>query len=389
MHDHRPPVRPLRVTVVQPFGELGGGEYWLLRLLDATDALEVSAVLLRDGPLRPVLRDRGIDVTVLDVGRRATDLARAWRPLRRVLRQPEGAAPHVVLANGVKAQAALGPLPVLLRTPSVWVKHDHSFDRGLTPALARVATRVVVTTEELVPPTRRRDVTVIPPPRPGEEPLPRDEARRRLQEVTGSSSGRLLVMLSRLTPYKGIDTAVQALALPGAAEWRLLVLGGDDPAEPGERERLLALARGAGVADRVHLAGHVAGASALLSGADALAVLTRPLGPRTPRREGFGMAAMEATIAGTPVLAPDDGGPIATRVLRGGGLLVDAASAGSVATALGTLTPARLDQLRAECLALAPTLFDDATTAARRLVAVLDSAVAGRRGQALREASAR
>jgi glycosyltransferase involved in cell wall biosynthesis len=91
------------------------------------------------------------------------------------------------------------------------------------------------------------------------------------------------------------------------------------------------------------------------------------------------MAAMEATIAGTPVLAPDDGGPIARRAARGGGLLVDATDAGSVAAALGQLDPVRLQELRSDALALAPTLFADAETAARRLVDVLETAAASRK----------
>ena len=370
------PPRPLKVSLVQPFGEMGGAEHWLLRLLDATADLEVTALLLRDGPLRPLLDERGIDVTVVDVGRRGRDVARAWAPARAVLRRY---APHVVLANGVKAQAALGPVPPLLGVPCVWVKHDHSFDRWLTPLLARVATQVVATTPELVPALRRADVTVIRPPRPSRDPLPRDDARRRLLELTGPGASRVLVMLSRLTPYKGIDTAVRALSRPGADGWHLLVMGGDDPSEPAERERLLRLAEGSGVADRVHLAGHVADAPRLLAGADAVAVLTRAQGPRTPGREGFGMAAMEATIAGTPVVAPDDGGPVAARVSRGGGLLVDPTSVDSVAAALEQLTPARVAQLRHEALSLAPQLFDDAGTAAARLVAVLDAAVGSRR----------
>lgn len=370
------PRRPLKVSLVQPFGEVGGAEHWLLRLLDATDELEVAALLLRDGPVRPLLAERGIDVSVVDVGRRGRDLAQAWGSVRHVLRRHQ---PHVVLANGVKAQAALGPVPALTGTPSVWVKHDHSFDRWLTPLLARAATQVVATTPELVPATRRSDVTVIRPPRPDLDPLPADEARRRLLEMTGSTASRVLVMLSRLTPYKGIDTAVRALSQPGAAGWHLLVMGGEDPSEPGERERLRIVADQAGVADRVHLVGHVPEAPRLLSGADALAVLTRAQGPRTPGREGFGMAAMEATIAGTPVVAPDDGGPVAVRVARGGGLLVDPTSTASVADALEQLTPARVAQLRHEALALAPELFDDAHTAAARLVAVLDAAVLPRR----------
>ncbi|GAA1922033.1 glycosyltransferase family 4 protein [Nocardioides marmoribigeumensis] len=366
----------LRVTVLNPFGELGGAEYWLLRLLDATDDLEVDAVLLRDGPLRPELESRGVAVRVLPVGRRPVDVLRSWGPLRRALR---ASAPDVVLANGVKAQVALGPLPRVLRLPTVWVKHDHSFDRWVTPVVARVAHEVVATTEELVPATRRADVTVIHPPQPVGQALPRDLARKQVEDRVGRPVGRLLVMLSRFTPYKGIDTAIRALAAPGAEGWDLLVMGGEDPAEPGEGRRLSGLAADLGVADRVHLAGHVADAAELLGGADALAVLTRPAGPRTPGREGFGMAAMEATLAGVPVLAPDDGGPVGRRVRRGGGLLVDALDPGSVARALGELAdPGRAEALRAEALRLAPELFDTAEVAAARLVRVLRDAV-GRR----------
>ncbi len=69
-------VRPLRLAVVSPFGELGGAELYLLRLLDATDRLEPHALLLRDGPLRAELETRGVPVEVLSVGRRGRDLAR-------------------------------------------------------------------------------------------------------------------------------------------------------------------------------------------------------------------------------------------------------------------------------------------------------------------------
>ncbi len=366
----------LRVTVVSPFGELGGAEYWLLRLLDATDELDVQALLLRDGPLRAELEGRGIPVRVLPVGRRPVDVLRSWRPLRQALR---AGRPDVVLANGVKAQVALGPLPRLLRLPTVWVKHDHSFDRWVTPVVARVAHRVVATTEELVGATRRRDVEVIHPPRPVGQALPRELARKRVEQLVGGPVDHLLVMLSRFTPYKGIDTAIRALAHPDASGWDLLVMGGEDPAEPDEAQRLTALAAELGVAGRVHLAGHVSDAAETLSGADALAVLTRPAGPRTPGREGFGMSAMEATLAGVPVLAPDDGGPVGARVRRGGGLVVDALDPASVASALRELAdPSRATALRAEALALAPQLFDTAETAAARLVRVLRSARSGR-----------
>ncbi len=374
----------LRTVVVSPFGVLGGAEYWLLRLLDATDRLSTRAVLLRDGPLREELERRAISVDVLDVGPRAKNLVGAWPELGRILRSER---PDVVVGNGVKAQAALGPLPRALGIPTVWVKHDHSFDRRLTPALARLATRVVVTTEDLVAPTRRRDVVILHPSRPVEQALPREEAAARLRKlarVASARPARLLVMLSRLTRYKGIDTAIRALAQEPTTDWHLMVMGDADVAEPHERARLLELASALGVAERVHLVGHVDGASRLLSGADALAVLTRADGPRTPGKEGFGMAAMEAMLAGVPVMAPDDGGPIARRSAGGAGVLVDATDPASVATALGGLTPDRCRAMGAAAREQAADIFLEAGDAARIFVSVLEGAIAtGRRRRGL------
>jgi glycosyltransferase involved in cell wall biosynthesis len=361
---------PLRTTVVSPFGVLGGAEYWLLRLLDATDELVVSAVLLRDGPLRAELEQRGIDVQVTDVGRRPQDLVLAWPELGRTLRRHR---PDVVVGNGVKAQAALGPVPRGLRVPSVWVKHDHSFDRRLTPALARMATSVIATTEDLVAPTGRDDVVVLHPARPVEPPLPVEQATAELSALAGTRAPRLLLMLSRLTRYKGVDTAIEAVALADE-DWHLMVLGDEDPAEPTERQRLLDLAAALGIAARVHLVGHVDGASRLLPGADALAVLTRPDGPRTPGKEGFGMSAMEAMLAGVPVIAPDDGGPVARRTAQGAGVLVDATDPKAVAAALTELTPERRAAMGSVARRQAESTFLPASTAARTFVDVLRQA---------------
>jgi glycosyltransferase involved in cell wall biosynthesis/GT2 family glycosyltransferase len=370
----------LRVAVVNPVGELGGAELYLLSLLDATDRLEVEALLLRDGPLRTELERRGIPVAVLGVGRTPSAIARgAVRAAAWLRRTPAEA----VLANGIKAQAVIGPAARVVGIPCVWIKHDHSHDRRLTPALARVATRVVATTPEVAAPTRREDVVVITPPR-GPDPLDRAAARARLREsgVRLDEDRLQLVMLTRLTPYKGVDRAITALAATAAERWDLVVLGGDDPDEPGERRRLLELADSAGVGDRVQLLAHLDGAASLLSGFDALAVLTRPEGPRTPGREGFGMSAMEAMIAGLPVLAPDDDGPVAKRTRDGAGLLVRTADAGAIAAALGELSD---DQVRSAMAVEARRRagqFGTATRNADRLADVL-AASARRTGAGL------
>jgi glycosyltransferase involved in cell wall biosynthesis len=89
------------------------------------------------------------------------------------------------------------------------------------------------------------------------------------------------------------------------------------------------------------------------------------------------MAAMEAMLAGVPVIAPDDGGPIARRTAGGAGVLVDATDASDVAAALALLTPERAAVLGATAREQAESLFLPASVAARTFVGVLRQA-AGR-----------
>lgn len=102
--------------------------------------------------------------------------------------------------------------------------------------------------------------------------------------------GRRLVFLGRVQWEKGLDRLVPALAqLPGVE----LVLAGD--ADPDYADRLRALARDAGAADRMRLVGPVDGEEKwqLLRGADVVVLPSFS--------ENFGMAALEGMAVGRPV----------------------------------------------------------------------------------------
>jgi len=363
----------LKVLVVQAFGENGGSEGWLLRLLDATDRLEVDVLLLKDGPLRSQLERRGIPVSVRPVGNQPQHLlAPVWELRRRLRADP----PDVVLGNVLKAQLVAAPAGLMTGVPTVWAKHDHSYDRWLAVPVARLSTRVVAAVEELGQPTGRADLVVVPPPRPDRQPAGRDEARRHLSGFgVRFVEGPVMVMAGRLVPFKGVDDAVRALALPGAEDWRLVVLGEDDHSSPGESARLAGLARALGVDARVQLAGYVPEASHWLAAFDVLAVLTRTGARRDPGREGFGTSAFEAMFAGVPVVAVD-GGAVVRRLTGRAGIGVPAASPGAVAAALGALADA---DARAVAGAAARELVKDAPNAAAcatLLVSVLEDAAA-------------
>jgi phosphatidylinositol alpha-1,6-mannosyltransferase len=120
----------------------------------------------------------------------------------------------------------------------------------------------------------------------------------------GLPAGPWLVTVARLVDYKGIDTAIQVLALLAAEHpaVQYAVIGrGPDAA------RLRALSAELGVSDRVHLLTDVDD-DELVAGysmGDIYVGLTR----ETPADvEGFGISFVEAAACGLPVIATRSGG---------------------------------------------------------------------------------
>ncbi|MDI9371014.1 MAG: glycosyltransferase family 4 protein [Synergistota bacterium] len=100
-----------------------------------------------------------------------------------------------------------------------------------------------------------------------------------------------LLFIGRLTPLKGLDTALEALARV-AGDWRLDVAG-DGP----QMEELRRTANRLGIADRVTFHGHVDDPELWLSRCSCLLFPSR--------QEGMGQVLMRAVRMGVPVLASD------------------------------------------------------------------------------------
>jgi glycosyltransferase involved in cell wall biosynthesis len=105
-----------------------------------------------------------------------------------------------------------------------------------------------------------------------------------------------LIVVGRLTPSKGVDDLLRALAHLTVTDWQLDVWGTE---ESGERLRLSLIVRSLGLEDRVVF--HGAFNSDQLH--HSLARASLAIFPS--RAEGFGLALLEALAAGTPVLASD------------------------------------------------------------------------------------
>ena len=143
---------------------------------------------------------------------------------------------------------------------------------------------------------------------------------------------RRVVSLGRLVERKGVGNVVKALAVAPDAE--LVIAGGPDRAslddDPAVR-RLRAVARAAGVEDRVTLTGRLAREQvpALLRSADVAVAV--------PWYEPFGIVPIEAMACGVPVIASAVGGMIDTVVDGVTGVHVPPRDVGALAGALSRL----------------------------------------------------
>lgn len=372
---------PLRVTVVCPTGQIGGAERWLFRLLEATVRLEVTAVVLGEGPLAQEWHSRGVTVTTIDVGRGPRAMLSTAQRLRRTLLNLDS---DVILANGGRAGLAALPAILLDGCPLVWAKHDHAFEGLLTRELGRWSNAVVAPSLSVGRSGTGKEPTVVQPPRPIDAPWGSKRARaelvRRIEGAGGSipASAPLALAVGSRIPRKGLSDAVSAIA--ASAPWQLVIIGEDDPASPGHGDELVSAARRLGVLDRVHLIGPVAEASQLMPGADALLQLTRRNGPG-PEKEGYGMTVLEAACAGVPVICTPC--PAAEELsdngAREGVRLVPPAHIGSLILALAQLDDCHLRREAGAVAKAAGAGHPGTDELADRLVSTL-AACAGRAG---------
>lgn len=177
----------------------------------------------------------------------------------------------------------------------------------------------------------------------------------------------MLIIVGRLTGWKGHSVLVEALERLKDLPWKLVVAGGGDADFVQNLKRQITVA---GLSDRIILTGSRKDVPALLAVADlAYSTSTRP--------EAFGRASIEAQAMETPIIATDHGGSRETVIPGVTGWLV----APSDSLALSAVTrealsdPARLKRMglegRANVLAHFTTerMLEAEFSAYRRLLA--------------------
>jgi glycosyltransferase involved in cell wall biosynthesis len=340
-----------RVVHVHRIRGIGGSERHLLTLLPALAELGIDVTFLGlddpAGVLDPFYGELDVESVRLPCPR---DLDPGLaRRVRRELRRLRPDVVHTHLVHG-DAYGTLGAGDAVV----VSTKHnDDRFRLGpfrfVERALTRRAARVIAITEAL----RRFCVDGVGLPAGkvevvhyGMDALP--EPWGESPEVQLPEGARVLLCVSRLVEQKGVDVAVRAL--PAIREQHpdaVLVVLGDGP----ERERL--------AGEGVYLPGRVGDVASWYRRAE---LLVHPA-----RWEGFGLALLEAMLAGRPVVATRVSA--APEIVADGetGLLVPPDDASALAEAVSSLLadPARAAALGEAGVARARSEFSVAKMAER------------------------
>ena len=149
--------------------------------------------------------------------------------------------------------------------------------------------------------------------------------RRRLRERLAIGDRPLVAFLGKLTPRKRLDVLVDAFARLERDDAVLVIAGNDMGAGRGVRAQM----KGHGIESRTFLLGLVTGRERL----DVLAAADVAVYPG--RDEVFGLVALEAIMAGTPVIVADDSGCAEVIHDIGGGQVVREGDARALAMAIG------------------------------------------------------
>jgi L-malate glycosyltransferase len=318
----------MRVLYVNHTAEVSGGERSLLILLGALPDSVTPLVASPRGRLQAAVEDLGIPTTTIagtagslrlhpvHTPRTLAELSVAALQVRRAARRHRADLVH---ANSIRGGIVLG-LARLSATATVVHVRDCLPPGPLTTAtmrlIAATATTVVANSSYTArsvwaaAPRARVEVVHNPVDLARWDPARIDRAQARARLGTAGERELLLGVVAQLSPWKGQDTAIDALALlcEEGVDAHLLLIGSAKFVARSTRfdnegyvARLRARVAQAGLQDRVSWLGEREDVPELVR---ALDILMLP-----SEEEPFGRALIEAMALGVPVLATNVGGP--------------------------------------------------------------------------------
>ncbi|MEJ1961708.1 MAG: glycosyltransferase family 4 protein [Gammaproteobacteria bacterium] len=321
-----PKVQPTRrILFLTHVGDAGGAEY---KMLDLCQGVRHSCevMLFQHGSLESLLKERQIEFSVCPVPDKVLGVRReggvlgslraipgALSMVRSLARKAK--AFDIVVCISQKSFVLASLAKPLMRRPILWFMNDiltpEHFSRSLIRFLVSLsrysADHIALNSQAsrdawLQMGGRKERISIIYPGTSERQLTQQLQDPGRLSEYRARyrlDSAPLVGMFSRISPWKGQDVFLRALArLPHV---RGLLVGGALFADQDHERRMKALAHELGVESRVTFAGHVHDPMTLMAICDVVAhCSTAP--------EPFGQVIAQAMFAGTPVIASDAGG---------------------------------------------------------------------------------
>lgn len=320
----------LRIAHIDAERRFSGGEVQVRLLMTGLAERGHDGVLIC--PPRSVMAKaaarRGETVCAVPM-RGDADAVAVWRLARRLRRMPV----DLVHLHTGRAAWLGGAAAWLAQRPALVTRR---MDRPIRPGLRtrliyeRWSRRVVAIAPAIAEQLRAGGVpaeriAVIPSAVDPARVQPRRD-RATVRHTFGAGAEPVILTVSALVARKGLDVLLDAVAaLAGRGLLPHVWLAGEGP----ERQALAARAAALGLDGRVQLLGPVRAVADLLAACDVFVLPSR--------REGLGVAALEAMAAGRAVVASAVGGLATAVVDQRTGLLVPPGDAAALADALERL----------------------------------------------------
>lgn len=338
----------LTVALFTHSARLSGAELFIERVASAMTRVRPVVVLGEPGPLEARLRERGVEVRVVPLVMPGARRVRPWRYSGELAAALRAAGADLLYTHSAKAHLLGGLAGRRAGIPVV----SHAHDLLGPPARGRLGALAV-----------RAGFTVLPHRRLANSELTRRSAGWASHlswsvapcpvelppalvpagAFRASRSGRVrLLVLGRLTEWKGQDLAIRALALlreSGREAVLDLVGEAQFAGDGGYAARLRALATELGVERHVRFRGHSEAPSAALRAADiVLHTSVRP--------EPFGQVVLEAMAEGKPVVLSDAAGVLEHLTPGGDCITYPMGNAECLALAVGSLVDSPSERAR-------------------------------------------
>lgn len=329
-------VKPIKVLLVSPVGEVGGAEQVFLALAKRLPEYGVQPVLacLRPGPLVKRAQEQGLTAYAFrehrlrEMGNVALGI---WWLTKRVR---EVGADLIHCNHAAHLYGA--PASRLTGVPELWHLHDYPYAPDFIERLQwRIPSNQVLFTTERVksglPQLAAGPHAVIAPTcvdLGGLQAMPEDPAVRRRYALP---EGPLFLTVARLQKHKGHRYLIDAVpsVLRSYPDAVFAIIGkASGPEQESYRDSLLSQCEALGISDKVRFLGFVPDADLVALYRSATALVHPALS------EGFGLTLLEAMATGLPVIAAAADGPGELIVHRQNGWLVPTADSKSLAAAL-------------------------------------------------------